>query len=247
MDLILRPSTLNLTTELIQVTGAGMFAGEEILDSQLRWYYSIPLVNRNEFSYEGTYIDSTSPVFTTLPHHNSTTCYIHQLLNRQYNNPAYELEFAVHEPESQVDLTYRVGTFENGFDVISVTKLEGERIVMPHLLLPAQQLEFTVTATNQNGNTATTSCELSVYDRSLPLARVIPISTKTSHPNQFVVLVALFDEYGFTAQQEIAIGTTPGYEGHDIVDWKPFETSLVSTVPAASGLDLYSFARVSLF
>ena len=244
MDLILEPTSLNLTTQLIQRTGAGEFADEEVLESEVLWSYEIPSINRNEFYYQGTYTDETPPTFIPLSYSNGSNCYIRQLTGREYINPGFEIEFTIEEQESLTDLFYRIGTFDNGNDVISITEINGQRLVMPHLLLSTNQMTATITATNQNGQESVAMCRLQNYDLSPPQARVIPISDITSHPNQFEVLLVLFDEYGLTDNMEVAVGTIPGDEGNDLLDWITLTTSMIDEIPDETGLGLYSFGRV---
>ena len=238
MNLLINPTTVSLNSKLID--------NGEILDNQRHWSFSIALINQTEFSYEGNYSDPTHPLFNSPSYYNGGMCYVKQLSGRKYSNPAFELEYSIDETESAIDISYQVGTFEVGSDVIPKTKIKGERIVVPHFLLPAQKLHFTVSATNKNSNTSIGTCALSVYDRSLPLARITPISTFTSNPNKFIILVSLFDESPLTNVQEIALGSTSGEEGNDIVDWQVLNTSSINTPPPGSELGLYAFPRVSI-
>lgn len=245
MDLTTRETNMNLTTKLARVTGTGGLSGEEVLDYQVHWQYSIPYINRSEFEQIGTTVDTTGPVFVYLPHHHSTSCRVQQVAGRKYDNPAFELEFAVHELECMVRATYQVSTYEDGSNIIPSTTLYGERIVLAHSLVQGMRLFFTVSVENSNGAMTSTSCQLLVYDSSPPLARVIPAGTFTSHSIQFLVLLSLFDEAVLENEQHVAIGTVPGEEGSDIVNWLSVSTSLITTAPVGSGLNLYSFPMVS--
>lgn len=245
MDFQLTPSNLNLTTKLAQITSAGVTPTEDILDSQILWQYLIPSVDRNEFRYEGTTVDPTPPSFKRLLYSNSTTCHVRQLSGRSYTTPAFELEFLLSEPQGVPNISYRVGTYKEGRDVIDEIEMAGERLVIPHALLPAQEMHVTIVATNQNSESMVGSCSMPVYDRSPPLARIQPIKTHTSNPNEFVVLLTLFDEFGLEDMQQVAIGTVAGQQGTDIVDWQPVNTADINTPPTGGALDLYSFPRVS--
>lgn len=238
MNLTIKPNTVSLHSTLVD--------NAETIDNQRHWYFSMTLVNRTEFSYEGSYSDPTLPLFSSPSYYNGGTCYVQQLAGRKYNNPAFELEFNVDDKESSVDIFYTVGTFDFGSDVIPKTKIQGGRIVVPHFLLPARKLYFTISATNANLNISVATCQLPIYDRSPPLAHVIPISTTTSHPNKFIVLLSLFDESQLADVQEIALGSVAGEEGNDILDWQEFNSTLISITPTESGLGLYSFPMVGL-
>ena len=209
MDLVLNSTNMSLTSQLVQVTGAGEFAGEEILDSKVLWSYEVPHVDRNEFIYEGTYSDETPPTFTPLSYANGSSCIIRQLANRDYDDSAFEIEYSLEEPQSHVDVTYRVGYHDYDDRVISETRLQGSRVVVPHSVPTQHQpLVLTLSAVNSNNMESHTYCTVAVYDQSPPLARITPISTVSSHPQEFKVLLTLFDEYGLSGVQQIAVGTS---------------------------------------
>ena len=243
MDLVLHPTALNLTTQLVQRVGVGDLAIEELLESEILWSYEIPDVNQeDEFYYIGTYKDATPPLFTPLLHSDGSECYVRQLSGRDYTNPAFELEFDITEEEGLSQVQFMVGTYENGDNVFSTATMQGQRIVIPHNLLPDKDLTATVSAVNRNGLKSYVHCILTDYDLSPPQARVVPFSDTTSHPNKFEVLLVLFDEYGLTETMEVAVGTTAGEEGSDLLDWTTLDTNLINQVPSD---EKFSFARVS--
>ena len=245
MDLILHPTSLNMTTQLIQRVGVGNLATETVLETNVLWSYDIPDVNlENEFYYIGTHMDTTPPLFTTLPYSNNDSyCSIKQLTDRDYTNPAFEIEFEVVEEEGLSNVQLMIGTYENGDDVLSKDVIRGERLVLANQLSHDEHLIATISATNQNGLQSFAHCILTNYDSSPPQARVIPFSDTTSHPNEFQVLLALFDEYGLTDDMEIAVGTTKGNQGNDLLDWITLKTSRVNEVIDE---EKFSFSRVSI-
>ena len=199
MDLILYPTSLNLTTNLIQRVGVGELATERVLETDVPWAYDIPDVHlENEFYYMGTYQDDTPPVFHSLPYTTESHCNIRQLSDREYTNSAFEIEFDVEEAEGLSDVQLMIGSYENGDDVLSKRMLRGERLVLADSLSLDEHLIATVSATNKNGLQSFTHCVLSDYDSSPPQARVVPFSDTTSHPSMFQVLLVLFDQYGLT-------------------------------------------------
>ena len=243
MDLILYQSSLNLTKQLIQRSGVGSEASEEVLESDVAWSYSIPYVNlEDEFHYIGTSKDTTPPVFLTLPYKTDTSCNIRQLHGREYSNPAFEIEFGLEDSEGLFDIQFMIGTYENGDDVLKSHLLRGNRLVKSHSLSFDENLIATILATNQNGLSSSTKCTLTNYDSSPPQARVIPFSDTTSHPNQFQVLLVLFDQYGITDDMEIAVGTTSGIEGNDLLNWTTLQTNRINQI---INDEKFSFLRVS--
>ncbi len=251
MDTILVPSSLNLTTQLVRLTADDVLS-QEILQRETLWSYSIPPLNRNEFYLEGVLVDDTPPMYTPLEFAvDQSGCFVRQLPGRRPSNPAFEMLFDVMDAESMLNVTVSVGTYRHADDIISRTKVGGASITMLNHLVPTQHLFFTVTATNMNGLQGFATCFLPgnrYYDRSVPLARVNPISALSSHPTQIQVLIVLFDEFGFEGVQEVAIGRVLGGAGDGILPWTPFNSSDITTPPTYSGdiMDLFSFRRVRI-
>ena len=250
MDIVLVPSEFNLTTQVVQQIGAGQFAEQEVLQSDTVWQYSIPPLNSDEFYYQGTLSDTTPPMFVPLLHGPTADCFVRQLPSRDYNNPALEIEFEVTDEQSTLNISYSIGTYLNGENVLGRTELGGKRLVVPHALLPEEELYFTVVARNLGNTESSASCVLPngvYYDRSPPYARINPIRPISSHPSQIEALVALFDEYGFGDPQEIAIGLVPGESGISVMPWTLFDVNPINSPPNVSNdvMDLFSFGRVS--
>ena len=244
MDLILYPTSLNLTTKLIQRVGVGDLATEQELENNVLWSYDIPDVNmESEFYYIGTHEDTTPPIFTVLPYaSNDSECAIRQLSGRDYVNPAFEIEFEVEETEGFPDVRLMIGTYENGENVLAQNVLRGKRLVMPSTLSVDDNLVATVSATNQNGLQSSAHCILSNYAAAPPQARVVPFSDTTSHPNEFQVLLVLFDRYGLAEDMEVVVGTVGGSEGNDLLDWMTLETDRINQIIDD---EKFSFPRVS--
>ena len=246
MDLVLSPTSLSLTSQLAQTTGAGEFRTEEILQTNTLWYYTIPSLNRDEFYYQGSLIDESPPEFIRLPYSHSE-CFVRQLATNDYNQLLFEIEFDVLEPQGLSSVSYQIGSFPRGSDIIDASEIRGGRIVVPHVLIPATPIHVTVTAVNHNGYETLATCSMSsYYDRSPPLARITPIRSVSSHPNKISVLFSLFDEFGLDTPLQVAIGTVPGDYGNDIMDWTNFNLSSISTQieDSTSPLNEFSFNRV---
>ena len=248
MDLVLSPSSLSLTSQLTQITGAGEFAGEEILQTETLWYYTIPPLNRDEFYYQGSLVDETPAEFAVLPYAESD-CFVRQLPLGDYSNPTFEVEFNIAEPQGLLGVAYQVGSAPKTDDIIANTRLGGNRLVVPHPLIPNQPIHLTVIATNLNRRETFALCTLPSYDRSPPLARITPIRPVSSHPSKIAALFSLFDEYGLGTPLQVAIGTVPGEHGNDVMDWVNFNLSDISTPPPEDGsvFNLFSFKRVSVY
>ena len=251
MDIILVPSVLNLTSQLVSLTGTGSFAEREVLQSDVLWEYSIPPLNQDEFYYAGSLSDETPPVFTPLAYGlDQSNCFVRQLPGRRYSNPAFELEFKVSDPQSDVTLSAHIGSYENGDDIISQIELGGNRIIVPSLLPTTEEIFFTVSAINSNGLQTLASCQLLdslYYDISPPLARINPIRPVSSHPSKMAALLVVFDELPLV-RVEVAVGSVPGEGGEggeDVMGWREVSVTEFVTPPTSGSVeDAYSFGRV---
>ena len=250
MDIVLVPSTVNLTTQLVRrQIGGSVSAGvaSEVLESNVIWSYSIPPLQKDEFYYQGILKDATPPLFTALT---QSDCLVRQLPGRSHDNPAFEVLALAADPQGKPSLMLGVGTSPGFDDVLSYRDFQGDVVTLYQPLQPAVELFFTVIATNRNGVQSRASCVFlggHYYDHSLPQARVTPIRTVSSNPSQVQVLLSLFDEYQLEEVQEVAVGTVPGSWGTDVQSWTPFNLSLIQTPPMDDGqvLHQFSFARVS--
>ena len=239
------PSSLSLTTRLVQQTGVGEGqGGEEEVESSILWRYSIPPVARNEYEYTGHTSDDTAPLFSSpLPNATDSQCAVRQLPWRLPENPAFELYFQVCDTESVSNVSLEVKALQSGAVLIPPTQLRGLKFTGTHSLPRGEPIRFTLTAENSQGLSATTSCELPFYEQSPPLARITPRQTASSHPSQLEALLTLFGQYELSEVQEVAVGTRAGPEGHDVMEWEEFNTALLSTPPAG---EPFSFGRVGL-
>ena len=251
MDIVLVPSTVNLTSQLIrrQTSGSGLGAAssDEVLETDIVWTYSIPPLRQDEFYYEGVLRDNTPPVFTPVV---QADCWVRQLPGKDYNNPAFELFVLAGDPEGRPDLKIGVGTSSDADNVMPYQDFRGDMVTLYQPLQAAVELFFTVVATNRDALQSRASCTFPgghYYDRSPPQARVTPIRTVSSHSSQVQVLISLFDEFGLEEFQQIAVGRVPGGLGADVLSWTPFNVSLIQTPPVETEqvLDQFSFGRVS--
>ena len=243
MDLSLVPSSLSMSTRLVQQTGMGERQGEEEeVESDTLWRYSIPPVARNEYWYTGSASDDTAPVFSSpLPNVTDSLCTVRQLPWRHHDNPAFELDFQVCDAESVSNISLEVTAVESGAVLIQSTPLRGLRFNGPYAFPLGESIRFTLTAANSEGLSSTTSCELPFYDQTPPLARITPRRSTSSHPSQLEALFSLFGLFELSEIQEVAVGTRAGPQGHDIMEWKEFRADLLSTPPPGAS---FSFGRV---
>ena len=247
MKVVLVPSTLTLLTQLVQRTGIGQFAAEEVLENEHVWEYSIPSLNRDEFYYKGILEDTSAPIILPLNYSSGNQCFVRQLPGRMYANPAFELEYNLEDKQSLLDVSFRVGSFQEGADLIAERRIGGKRIVVPSSLVSGKRIIFTLLAVNQNSLQTLSTCSLPAFDTSPPLARINPIKPFSSHPTKMKALVVLFDENQLNNSLEVAIGSIRGQYGTDVLIWTPLDVTSISTPPDMMGnvMNAFSFPRVS--
>ena len=62
--------------------------------------------------------------------HSGGACQVVQLEGRDYTDPAFNIEFGVADDRSEVELTYCVGTYSGGCDVVNNGTLGGPSTVI---------------------------------------------------------------------------------------------------------------------
>eukprot|EP00058_Branchiostoma_floridae_P003025 XP_002588513.1 hypothetical protein BRAFLDRAFT_79466 [Branchiostoma floridae] len=191
MDMVMIP----LRLELRSMLKSNLFGWEVTLLDFLLWDWETPPVIKNIFNTGIPEPDFTPPTFRKFKVKTSRTtnvgkraaitthCDVEQVAGRDFVEPAFQLEVAAEDDVSQVKLTYDVGTYKGGSDVVSNEGLGGPSNVVFKKMKGGVPLYFTVTGTNSGGGNAKVTCELPTYDVTLPGGRVTPDFLTTSHPS----------------------------------------------------------------
>ncbi|KAI8516746.1 hypothetical protein Bbelb_053270, partial [Branchiostoma belcheri] len=169
----------------------------------------------------------------------ATHCEVQQLAGRDVVEPAFQLEVAAEDDESQVKLTYDVGTYRGGHDVVRNEALGGPSNVVFKKMKGGVPLYFTVTGTNSGGGNAKVTCQLPTYDVTLPGGRVTPDFFSTSHPNILRASAVAHDDSAILQKRE-GVGYGRKVYGDQIVQWHDVSTTM-NTAGSASGSALRGF------
>ena len=213
MHLTLVPTDLVLSTKIIRET----VNSKRTVYSKDIWNFQTPPLDYTTFDYRNERSDATPPVpmplfcvDPTAPPSDAATCHVRQLVGRHHRNPAFELGSVVYEDLSGIKLSYRVGTYDGGSDVVVETPLAGPVFSSTARLVSGKRLYFTIVAVNQQGLTALTSCELSTYDTTLPSGWIRPSYLLSSHPSYIGATLAVYDDSPLRDNQEemLSIGTS---------------------------------------
>ncbi|KAI8482779.1 hypothetical protein Bbelb_394410 [Branchiostoma belcheri] len=231
MDMVMIPLRLELRGLLVSEIP---FLPPVTLLNILMWHYETPPITANIFNTGLPERDLSPPTFRNFKLDAATSvgrraaittrCEVQQLAGRDVVEPAFQLEVAAEDDESQVKLTYDVGTYRGGHDI----KMKG-----------GVPLYFTVTGTNSGGGTAKITCELPTYDVTLPGGRVTPDFLSTSHPSILRASALAHDDSVILLKRE-GVGYGRKVYGDQVVQWHDVSTT-VNTAVSAAGSALQSF------
>nr|XP_006817933.1 PREDICTED: uncharacterized protein LOC100377080 [Saccoglossus kowalevskii] len=154
-------------------------------------------------------------------------CFVHQVEGRDYTDPAYELELSVEDDKSEVDMTFCIGTYKGGCDVLKDESMGGFSTVFEQVLRGGVPLYYTISAKNSAGAVAKATCELPTYDVTLPGGRVVPDFLSTSHPNILKASAVALDD-SIIMQREEAVGYGQDIFGDQVIIWNSFEMEKIN-------------------
>ncbi|XP_066275501.1 uncharacterized protein [Branchiostoma lanceolatum] len=247
MDMVMIP----LRLELIGILKTEFLGHTITLFEILIWHYQTPPVAANMFNTGLPQRDLSPPTFKNFTFDLSkmlnfskraaitTHCEVQQVAGRDVVEPAFQLEVAAEDDESQVELTYNVGTYRGGSDVVNNEDLGGPSNVVFKKMKGGVPLYFTVTGTNSGGGDAKVTCELPTFDVTLPGGRVTPDFITTSHPSILRASAVAHDDSAILQKRE-AVGYGRKVYGDQIVPWNDV-SSTTNTVVTAAGRALKSF------
>ncbi|XP_070564497.1 uncharacterized protein [Ptychodera flava] len=184
------------------------------------WSFSIGKDKIYDETPDGAYIeDKTNPVIKT---ESEDICFVRQLSGRDNTAQGYQLMTSAYDEESPVHMTYCVGSFPGGCDIL-IDELQGQAgLVSTKPLENGIPIYFTVTANNMAGLTSSAQCHLPTYDNTPPSGRVTPDYLLTSHPSILNAFSVVTDDSVIVDQWE-AIGFGSDIYGHQLVNWTQSE------------------------
>ncbi|XP_066289761.1 uncharacterized protein [Branchiostoma lanceolatum] len=176
----------------------------------------------------------------------TTHCDVEQLPGRDVVEPAFQLAVAAEDDVSQVKLTYDVGTYRGGSDVVKGEDLGGPSNIIVRSMKGGVPLYFTVIAKNSGGGDAKVTCELPTYDVTLPGGRVTPDFLTTSHPNILRASAVAHDDSEII-QKLAAVGYGRKVYGDQIVTWHDVITTTHTAITggdATTALERFTGPRL---
>ena len=153
----------------------------------------------------------------------ATPCTVTQVAGRDYTNPAFILQINVADDKSQVKLTYSVGTYRGGDDLVSDERMNGNTVLIARKLTSNIPLYFTAKGSNSQGVSSSTECSLNTYDTTPPNGRVdFNTFIYSSHPSKLIGEATIIDDTNLKMQFQ-AIGYGPGRYGDQTVPFTAFD------------------------
>ncbi|XP_078695732.1 uncharacterized protein LOC144924477 [Branchiostoma floridae x Branchiostoma belcheri] len=250
MDMVMIPLRLELH-------GVVFILGGKIIDIMI-WHYETSSVTKNIFNTGLPEPDLTPPKFRKFKHKNqassplgrrsevTTHCDVEQLPGRDVMEPAFQLAVDAEDDVSQVKLTYDVGTYQAGSDVVKGEELGGPSNIIVRPMKGGVPLYFTVTAKNSGSGDAKVTCELPTYDVTLPGGRVTPDFLTTSHPSILRASAVAHDDSQII-HKLAAVGYGRKVYGDQIMAWHDVNTTTntaITTGQGVSALDRFTGSRL---
>ena len=153
----------------------------------------------------------------------ATPCTVTQVAGRDYTNPAFILQISVADDKSQVELTYSVGTYKGGYDLVNNERMNGNTVLIARSLTSNIPLYWTATGSNSQGVSASTQCSLNTYDMTPPDGRVdFNTYIYSSHPSKLIGEATIIDDTNLKMQFQ-AMGYGPGRFGDQTVPFTSFD------------------------
>ena len=206
------------------------------------FHWNSPAIETNLLDKSNEKTDDTPPLFSPITEQSrrrrslsysedhyvtrrdaATPCTVTQVAGRDYTNPAFILQINVADDKSQVKLTYSVGTYKGGEDLVSNERLNGNTVLIARILTSNIPLYWTAFGSNSQGVSSSTECSLSTYDMTPPNGRVdFATYIYSSHPSKLIGEATIIDDTNLKMQFQ-AIGYGPGRYGDQTVAFTAFD------------------------
>ncbi|XP_070573744.1 uncharacterized protein [Ptychodera flava] len=255
IDLTLVPIKLDLRGLVLMRIKILRKEKTKVLLDLLIWSYTSPQIDGNILDKGDLDPDTTPPMFTEVSKDKGrnilkgfeksgevTECDVYQVPGRDYTDPAFSLEVAVGDENSEVELTFCVGSYKTGCDLLKDQPMGGSAVVIAEMLPGGLVTHFTVQATDSANNAAVATCLLPTYDVTLPEGRVTPEFHTTSRHDILRASAVVYDDSELNSQKE-GVGFGFGIFSDQIVPWSDVTVGEYATSIADQTDPLIQFGR----
>ncbi|KAI6655616.1 hypothetical protein LOD99_2114 [Oopsacas minuta] len=229
IDLKIIPLSISIRFFLkIEFTLLFITVSETLFDHEV-FHWSAPAILINLLDVTNAEQDDSPPLFSPIADSTrsrrslATPCDVSQIVGRDYTDPAFFLQINVADDKSQVELTYSVGTYPGGNDVVRDDRMNGNTVLIARQLLSSIPLYWTAKASNSQGVSAASECSLPTYDTTLPIGRVDFMEyIYSSHPSILIGETTIIDDTNLKRHLQ-AIGYGLGPFGDQTVGFISFD------------------------
>ncbi|XP_062573143.1 uncharacterized protein LOC134235074 [Saccostrea cucullata] len=202
--------------ELKLCAWAKVFGG--IIFEKCFWSWSCSPIKWNIFTKRKFGKTGTPPKF-------DRECQVKQLSGRHVTDTAFHLEAYAQDDGSDLKLSYAIGTYIGGTDVLNWQSFQGTSLVSPARLINGVPLYWTVKAKNTEGLETVAKCSLQTYDNTNPDGRIEAAYPFTSHPSSLQADVIILDDSPLIDYNVKALGYSPGPYGSEVIPWDKLDLS----------------------
>lgn len=229
---------------------------KELIDEEI-FHWSAPTISVNLLDITNIDQDQSPPQFSLIAESEesqkvrriskrssiSESCSVNQVAGRDYTDPAFILQINVADDKSQVKLTYSVGTYPGGADVIRDDRMNGNTVLIARQLISSLPLYWTARASNSQGASTASQCSLQTYDTTLPIGRVdFREYVYSSHQSVLIGETTIIDDTNIIKQLH-AIGYGVGPFGDQTVTFTSFDFDVYT--PKSTSLGLEDFILIA--
>ena len=230
VDLQIIPLSITISFFLSLEINLFFFTISKVLVDAVVFQWTAPAILINLLDVSNVNKDASPPLFSPVEEPDGARrrraagvpCAVSQVIGRDYTDPAFLLQIFVTDDKSQTELTYSVGTYSGGTDIVKDDKMSGNSILIARPLISSIPLYWTATASNSQGQSASSQCSLETYDTTLPIGRVdFSEFIYSSNPSVLIGEATILDDTKLITQYQ-AVGYGIGPFGDQTVPFTSF-------------------------
>ena len=228
VDLVIIPISISISFFLSLEINLFFFTISKVLIDKVIFSWTAPAILINLLDVSNVDKDSSPPLFSPVEdgarrrRAAGVPCAVSQVIGRDYTDPAFLLQIFVTDDKSQVELSYSVGTYSGGDDIVKNDKMNGNSVLIARQLIHSIPLYWTARATNSQGASAASQCSLETYDTTLPIGRVdFSEFIYSSNPSVLIGEATILDDTKLIKQFQ-AVGYGIGPFGDQTIPYTSF-------------------------
>ena len=251
VDLQIIPLSITISFFLSLEINLFFFTISKVLIDKEIFSWTAPAILINLLDVSNVDEDSSPPLFSPVEEPDGARrrraagapCAVSQVIGRDYTDPAFLLQIFVSDDRSQVELSYSVGTYSGGDDVVKDDRMNGNSVLIARQLIHSIPLYWTARASNSQGVSAASQCSLETYDTTLPIGRVdFSEFIYSSHPSVLIGEATILDDTKLINQLQ-AVGYGLGPFGDQTISYTSFNFDASPTSITHRGVEDFILIR----